>query len=365
MPRRANGDGCIRRLKDGRFEAAIRIAGRRYWLKGRTEYEVRGKLNEIRRQYHVGTLIPPKRLTLAQFLDDWLAAGAADWKPKTLHGYRSIVERYWKPALGHVQLQKLTPALLAACYQRWRSSRTGGTLLNVHRCLHRALVVAVRWGLLARNIADSLEPPRAQRQPPQLWTPEQAAQFLALTRGDRWHPLWAVLLGTGCRLGEALGLRWRDVDLRAGTLTIRETVTWVGVQAVTGPPKTRSGLRVVSLPSFAVAALREQPQPRDPTTHIFTRPDGHPLAPWHVRNAFVRACERARLPVIRRHALRHLAASVLLAEGLPLPAVAQQLGHASPAVTAAVYSHQLRQSDPRAAQALERALGQEHQDLLR
>src|SRR5262249_21191313 len=102
MTRRGNGEGSIRQCQDGRWEASIRLAGRRYWLKGKTQAEVRKKLNELQRQYHIGTLVEPKRLTLSDYLDQWLEAGAADWKPKTTHGYRVIVRLYWKPALGHV-----------------------------------------------------------------------------------------------------------------------------------------------------------------------------------------------------------------------------------------------------------------------
>jgi integrase len=360
VARRGNGEGMIRLRKDGRWEARIRIAGRPYSAMARTQADARAKLEALRRQFHLGTLVAPQRLTLAEFLDQWLDAGAADWKPKTLHGYRSIIANYWKPELGHVQLQKLTPGMLAACYARWRPGRSGGTLLNAHRCLHRALVVAVRWGLVAKNVADAVEPPKAQRYRPTLWSKEQAAHFLATTRDDRWHVLWAVMLGTGCRLGEAVGLRWRDIDLAAGTVTINGAVGYVGQEAVEGTPKTASGVRVLSLPGFALTALRDWKSklPTEPGEHerIIILPDGRSPAPWHARNAFRRACKLAGLPMIRRHDLRHFAASLLLAEGLALPAVAARLGHANTAVTATIYSHALKGSDQQAADMLERAL---------
>ncbi len=369
MARRGNGEGSIRLRTDGRWEAVIRVAGRRQWLMGKSRSEVQAKLSNLKRQLHMGEWVEPQRLTLGEFLDQWLEAGEADWKPKTLHGYGIIVRHYWKSELGHIQLQKLTPAMLVACYAKWRKSngnkdsakgRTGGTLLNVHRCLHRALVVAVRWGLVARNVAALVEPPRAQRHHPELWSQEQAAQFLAVTKDDPWHVVWSVLLGTGCRLGEAVGLRWSQVELDKGSVTISSAVGYVGQAPVEGSPKTRAGVRVLSVPPFTVSALRawkDQTKPTNTDAFVFTLPDGRPPAPWHARNAFLRACKRAGLPPIRRHDLRHLAASLMLAEGLPLPAVAAQLGHANTAVTVAVYSHALRGSDQRVAHALERALG--------
>ncbi|HZS02204.1 MAG TPA: site-specific integrase [Chloroflexota bacterium] len=364
MSRRGNGDGSIRQCADGRWEATIRLAGRRYWFKGKTQADARAKLHDFQKRYHLGQVVEPRRLTLGQYLDQWLEAGTADWRPKTAHGYKSLIEMYWKPELGHVQLQRLTPAMLAASYAKWRPDRSGGTLLNVHRCLHRALVVAVRWGLVARNVADAVEAPKARRRRPLLWSVEQATQFLAATRGDRWHVLWALLLGTGCRLGEALALRWSDVDLATRTMVIQRSFVWAGNERVEGEPKTLSGVRTLVLPPFAVSALQSWHKaqvaerlamgPAWPEGDlIVTLPTGGVPTQWQCRTAFHRACRGADLPPIRRHDLRHLTASVMLAQGLPLPAVARQLGHATPAITAAVYSHALMGADEQAAQALE------------
>jgi integrase len=359
VARRGNGEGSIRLHADGGWEASIRLNGRRYWLRGKTQSAVRQKLAQLKREHHIGTLVPPQRLTLGDFLDQWLETGRADWRPKTIHGYTVIVRNYWKPELGHVQLQRLAPSMVAACYTRWRTSRSGGTLLNVHRCLHRALVVAVRWGLVSRNVADAVEPPRAHRRKPELWSPEQAATFLAATREDQWHVLWALLLGTGCRLGEAVGLQWQDVDLDAGTVMIRRALVWAGTTPNENEPKTISGIRLLALPSFTIDALREHHAKQGSvaqTDRIVTLANGQSPAPWICRNAFHRACRKLGLPPMRRHDCRHLAASLLIAQGVALPAVAQRLGHASPAITAAIYSHALNGSDAQAAAALDRAL---------
>jgi integrase len=372
MVRRSNGEGTIRHRSDGAWEMSVRIAGHRHWVRGKTQAEVRAKLTDLQRQHHVGTLAAPSRLTLGQFLDQWLDAGAADWKPKTLYGYQNIVANYWRPALGHVPLQKLTPAMVAAQYTRWRAVRSGGTLLNVHRCLHRALSVALRWGLVSRNVAKVLEPPRAQRRTPELWSREQASAFLVATQGDRYHALWSLLLGTGCRLGEALALRWSDTDLDLGRIKIARSLGWAGGTLVEGTPKTQSGVRVLSLPSFVSAALRdwratqagEYAAKGRAWTHdirVVCSRNGTPPTARRCKTAFERACQQAGVPVIRRHDCRHLAASILLAEGVPLPAVSQRLGHSSPAITAAVYSHALKGSDEQSAQALDKALGTREQ----
>ena len=170
MGRRANGEGSLRQKPDGRWEGAVQLSGRRYWVNGRTQAEARKKLKELGRRHTIGELTPPTRLTLGDFLDQWLETNKDDWKPKTLEGYRSLIANYWGEQLGHIRLQRLTAPLIASCYTRWASERnvTGGTLLNVHRCLHRALRVAVLWGYLPNNPADRVEPPKARRKRPKL-----------------------------------------------------------------------------------------------------------------------------------------------------------------------------------------------------
>ena len=201
MPLRGNGEGNVRQKSDGRWEASVQLFGRRYWVGAKTQAEVRRKLKELQRQHAVGELVPPSRATLGEHLQRWLATGEGDWKPKTHAGYVALCKNYWEPTLGNVRLQHITPSMVALLYERWRDEREieGGTLLNVHRVLHRALTVAVRWGLIPRNPTDAVDPPKARRRRTAIWSSEQAARFLDVSRDDRLAPLWAVLLGTGCR----------------------------------------------------------------------------------------------------------------------------------------------------------------------
>jgi integrase len=330
---------------------------------------VRRKVAELRRQHAVGELVPPTKVTVGEHLAAWLEAGAGDWKPKTLCEYESVVRVYLAPAFGRVRLQQLTAPQVTAQYARWRKERdiAGGTLLNVHRVLHRALRIAVRQGLVARNVADAVEPPKAIRRRPELWSADEAARFLGSEPDARWGALWSFLLGTGCRLGEAVGMTWADFDRDAGKARIARSVTWVHCVPVEGVPKTASGVRTITLPDFTLAALRAwravQAAERLAAgaewrggDKVFTTPAGELPAPWVCAHALARACKRAGLPRLRVHDLRHMHASILLARGLPLPAVSARLGHASPAVTASVYSHALRGQDDAAARAVQGAL---------
>ena len=364
MARRGNREGNIRKKGDGRWEASVQFAGRRYWASGRTKAEARTKLTDLKRRHHIGELTPPTRLTVAAFLDQWLAANEGEWKPKTLVGYQALVRNYWQAELGHVRLQQLTPPMIASCYARWKAERRikGGTLLNVHRCLHRALRVAVLWGYIPNNPADRVEPPKASRSRPKLWTPDQARHFLDVTKHDRWHLLWSLLLGTGCRLGEALGLEWSDIDFDQGAVTIARSISYPRRSArVVVMPKTEAGRRTVQLPDVTLAVLAERLRGCVEIEErgggpVVTLADGGLPNQWQARTAFLRACGVAGVPRIRIHDLRHLSASLLLADGTPLPVVSARLGHASTAVTAAIYSHALAGGDEQAADALGRQL---------
>ncbi len=371
MSRRGNGEGNIRKTTDGRWEASVMFAGRRYWVRDRTERAVRKKLTELRRRHHVGELTPPTRLTLGDFLDQWMATSQDEWKPKTVVGYQSLIDNYWGPELGHIKLQRLTPAMIASCYSRWSSERnvTGGTLLNVHRVLHRALKVAVLWGYLPNNPADRVEPPKARRKRPKLWTPDEARHFLNGTTESRWHVMWSVLLGTGCRVGEALGLRWGDIDFNAGTMTIERAVSYPRSSTpVIVRPKSEAGIRSIQLTGQTVEALRrwKVQQAKEQLRHrgewaadesVVTVATGRQPTPTQVRTAFNRECRELSLPKARLHDMRHLSASLLLSEGVPLPVVSARLGHSTPAITAAIYSHALGDEDALAAAALTRRLG--------
>jgi integrase len=300
-----------------------------------------------------------------------MEAGKEDWKPRTVTGYASVLDNYWKPELGHLRLQRITPSMIASCYSKWRAERdiTGGTLLNVHRCLHRALKVAVLWGYLPNNPADRVEPPKARRRRPSLWSPEETRRLLESSEGDRWHVVWSMSLGTGCRLGEVLGLRWPDMDFAASALMVQRAVSRPRSAApVIVLPKYEASVRSIQLPRHTATALREWKGAQAVERlrfdgawvagdSIVTREDGTQPTPSAIRWAFNRACRDTGLHRIRIHDLRHLSASLLLSEGVPLPIVSARLGHSTPAITAAIYSHALGNEDARAATALDSALG--------
>jgi len=359
---RTHGEGTITQRKDGRWQGALQVDGIRRVVYGKTRKEVVEKLEAIRRLARDAGAIPnPGKRTLGDLLDAWLETKAPNWKPRTLADYRELCAVHLRPALGSVHLSKLTPDRVARYLATWQRRGKARTALKLYRALSQALDLAVRWGWLAHNPCERVDTPRYRPQRKGVWTQDELRRFLQATEADWLWPLWVTAIATGCRIGELLALEWPDVDIGAGTITVDKSAQVIGGQRVVTTPKTQAGRRVIALPGQAVAALQAQGlQQRDwgyTGGLVFCRPDGRPLTQtlvaWHMRQA----CQRAGVPAMTPHGLRHLHASLLLGQGLPLPDVSRRLGHATPQVTLTIYAHALQGGDRRAAQALDGLLG--------
>jgi len=228
------------------------------------------------------------------------------------------------------------------------------TVNYVHTILHRAFKDAVRWGRLARNPADAADPPRAGQKSDGVhaWDATTLRRFLEASReaGDRLHGLWVLLATTGMRRGEALGLRWSDLDLDTGRARVVQTIIPITGAVSVGEPKTGRGRRSVSLDSATVAVLRDHRhrmrQERllvgadfNDLGLLFHQPDGSWLHPEAVSEAFLRRVRRYDLPRITLHGLRHTWATLALERGIHPKVVQERLGHSTIAITLGIYSH--------------------------
>lgn len=228
------------------------------------------------------------------------------------------------------------------------------TVNYVHTILHRALKDAVRWGRLARNPADAADPPRGgpKSDGVHAWDAPTLRRFLAASSdsGDRQHPLWVLLATTGMRRGEALGLRWSDVDLDADRLHVVQTIIQVRSKVTIGEPKTARGRRPIALDGGTVAVLREHRREMleqrmlvgpgfDDRGLVFHHPDGSCLKPDAVSAAFVRRVRTAGLPRLTLKGLRHTWATLALESGIHPRVVQERLGHSTIAITLGIYSH--------------------------
>jgi integrase len=336
---------------------------RQKWHSGyRTKRDAERAMSEIATAVHAGTYAEPTRQTLGDFIEDWLAAIEPTLRPSTHYSYARNLRLHALPRLGSVQLRRIDAGMLNALYADLladgKQSNGGGGLSSrsvryVHTIVHRAFRDAVRWGRIARNPADAADPPRAAataRPTMTTWTADQLRAFLEHIAEHRLHAAFVVLATTGMRRGECLGLRWSDLDLPAGRLSIVQTVIAVNHEVRIGSPKTARGRRTVALDQGTVAVLRRHRQQQlaerlimgaGCTDHglVFCRPDGEPLHPERFSRTFMIEAARAGLPRIRCHDLRHTWATLALSAGEHPKVVQERLGHANVSITLDVYSH--------------------------
>lgn len=296
-------------------------------------------------------------ITLARFMRTrWLPAREGRLRPTTFYRYRQMTELYVLPHLGRVPLRRLTITHLQGLYAELRTNgRQDGkplaakTVLNAHQVLRTALGDAERQGLVARNVARSMDPACYGTAPEQrCWNQDELRAFLRVTKEHRLGPaLWLTAM-TGMRRGEVLGLRWSDIDVPGERLSLQRSVTCTSYKVHTTPTKTRTSRRPIDLDQRTIGVLAEWRaaqaeelggEQRDGV--VFTRENGRPVHPHVLSQTFERLHTKAGLPKVRLHDLRHTHATLLLKAGVPLKVVSERLGHASPAFTMAVYQHVL------------------------
>lgn len=369
--KRGAGEGTIRHREDGRWEARVRLAnGQRRSFYGVTRQAVQRKLTTALHDLEQGLPLVAERQSFEAYMASWLEMIRPTIKASTLQRYSEQVRIHLIPTLGKTKVARLTPAQVQRLYSEKLEAGLSPTTVNhLHSVLHRALKDALRLGLVPRNIADAVTPPRETRHEMHVLTAEQARQFLAAAQGERLEALFTVALSTGARLGELLALRWSDLDLDAGRVQIRHTLRHTGAGAyILTQPKTKAGRRSIDIAPEVLDVLRrhkarqsEQRLSLGAAWHdgdfIFTREDGMPLRGTHVLQRHFRPLlERAGLPPIRFHDLRHTAATLWLLAGIPPRVVADQLGHSTITVTLDTYSHVLPDMRQAAAKAMRELL---------
>jgi integrase len=382
--RRAAGEGSVHKRKQGGWQGSVTIptAGgsrRRKTVYGTTQREVLAKLAELRRTINAGLPVPSGRpLTLGAYLDAWLRDTLpGSVRPSTAASYTSLTRQHIIPALGHHRLDRLT-AIHIRAFLRAKSTetsvRTGRplsprTLQYLHAVLRLALEQARRDDLVARNVAGLVAGPRLERTEVHPVTPDEVAQLLAAATTDRLAPLWLLVTALGLRRGEALALRWDDIDLDRGHLRVRATLQRLDGHLIRAEmPKTQSSRRTLPLPTVVVDALRThralQLQERlaapvwQDETLVFTTGIGTPLEPRNVLRSFQNLCDRAGLRRLRIHDLRHAAASFLLLQGVDMRVVMGTLGHSRLATTSDLYTHLLEPVQRQAADRMDELLRQ-------
>ena len=355
MSRRGNKEGSIHKRKDGRW-ACVADMGysngkrRRKYLYGKTRREVQERLTAVQHEIQRGIPVSSDRQTLAQFLAVWLESSVRPRVgPKTYVSYEQLVRLHTAPSLGRHSLRKLEPQHVQSWLnEKLSSGLSPRTVQYLRATLRNALNHAIRWGLVARNVAALADAPRVMRHEVQILDPGQARTFLEAAKGDRLEALYSVAVGL--RQGEALGLGWSDVDLDRGLLFVRGSLQRLDGKLRIVEPKSRHSTIAINLPEVCRVALREhrvrQLEERlvagsrwIDSGLVFTTSIGSPLEGTNVTRYFQTILERAGLPRIRFHDLRHTCASLLLAQGVQPRMVMETLGHSQISLTMNTYSH--------------------------
>jgi integrase len=284
----------------------------------------------------------------------------------TYRGYEQLARIHLIPTLGNIRLDKLTPAAIQSFQNHMtESGKAPATVRYARAVLRVALRQAVRWGLIVRNPVDLVDGPRVARFKIQPLDLEQAQRLLTVVGGDRHEALYTVALTLGLRQGEALGLRWQDVDLERGRLHVEHQLQRLDHRLALVPCKTDRSRRELALPAFTLAALsaHREGQARmlgalpAPTSYVFTTRTGTPLEARNVVRAWKGILDKAGLPATMRfHDLRHSAATLLIAQGVHPRTVMEILGHSQIATTMNTYGHVLPETMSDAASRMDALL---------
>jgi integrase len=319
-----------------------------------------------------GEGIDPSKVTVAEFVDRW----DRDWATanvglKTLERYQGLLKLYVKPYIGAMRLQKLRAVHLNELYTTLlRSGGQDGRPLSprsvghVHRVLHRALGHAATWGLVSQNVASLVSPPPVPDSEITILTEEQIGTTLHHLQGRTLRPIVSFLLGTGARRGEALALRWSDVDLQKSVVRIERSLEQTKGSLWIKSPKTKHGRRSVTISPWLVAELRSHRARQDERRlalgmgrapddgPVFDRWNGDFRDPNRLSQDFAVVMDSLGIECTL-HGLRHTHVSQLIASGLDVLTISRRIGHASPSITLNVYGHLFANTDARAAEIME------------
>jgi integrase len=370
--RRGDGEGSIYRRKDGRWAGTVQVGVTEYGgrqrrtVYGRTRAHVLEQLDELRRQAARGAVPEPGRLTVGDYLKRWVDDVAASRvRLGTLDVYRRALAPV-RERLGGLRLRALSPLHVQSMLRALEEEgKPGRARQMTYTYLRTALRDAVRMRLLVSNPCEGVDRPRAVRPEVAHLAREEVARLLEAAKGDRLEALYVLAVASGLRLGELLGLRWRDVSLRAGEVTVRRTLieNVTTGQRTLEEPKTARSRRTVGLPAFAVAALRRHRDALGAAPHpdrlVFADRLGQPIRRSNLhRRSYKPLLERAKLPRVSFHALRHTHATLALEAGVHPRIVQERLGHASIELTLGTYSHAVPRLDRDAAERLDTLLGE-------
>ena len=380
MPkRRANGEGNIRKRKDGRWEGRYTVGHDPETGKaiiknvlGKTQAEVKEKLKKAIEENVGIDYGRAKTYTVGSWLEVWMENYAKiKLRPSTYKTSQGFLKNHIKPQIGGIPLADLTSLDLQRFYKHLldggRVDRIEAkkkpkglapkTVRNIHQMIGSAYNLAMEQKLVSKNPTQGCALPKVEHKEMKTLTADQLSAFFQEARDSGVYELYYLDLATGLRRGELLGLKWTDVDLDRGVLKIQRAISRQNGKVVEAPLKTKNAYRTLPLSADAISVLKMQKCKVNSSEWVFPSPTGGPMSPDSVLHMLQRVLKRAGLPRIRFHDLRHTFATLALENGMDVKTLSAMLGHVSAVTTLDIYTHITGDMQRAAAASIDRSIG--------
>jgi integrase len=371
--RRGQGEGSVFQLPSGQWVMEITLPPRlgkrrRKKFYASTAAKVRAKVQAYRASQKEGVAIDDT-LTVKRLLTDWLASVKSTVRIRSYEKYDSIVNKHLIPELGRIRLEKLAPQDVQTLIDaKLAAGLHPNTVTGIKIVLSHALSQAMRFSMIGRNVAALVRGPKIPRHEMSVWTQEQAAHFIECCDKEPLGAFYVIKLHTGARRGEISALRWQDVDMVAAVATINRSLQRSNTQGlIFEEPKSVKSRRSISLAPAVISALKAH-RARQNETRLAAGPDwqdndlifctgiGTPIDPRGLSLDYDRMIDKAELPRIRLHDMRHTFATIGLARGVHPKVMSDMLGHSKVSLTLDVYSHALPSFQTEASDKIAQAL---------
>ena len=372
--RRANGEGSLRKRKDGRWEGRYTAGrdpetGKAIYknVLGKTQAETKAKLKQAIEEAKGLDAAKVGRYTVGQWMDIWFEHYAkVKVRPSSHQTYRGYIDNHIKPSIGKIPLEKLTSLELQKLYKKLLTSgrvdrieskkQSKGlspkTVRNIHQIIASAVKLAKEQKIIASDPTEGCALPKLEHREMKTLPVEQLQSFLREARDSGVFELYYLELATGLRRGELLGLKWEDIDLERGDLRVRRQIARINGEVVEAPLKTKNAYRTLPLAEDTIGVLEAQKKKTGNSPWVFPSPTGGPISPDSVLHKLHRVLKRAGLPRVRFHDLRHTFATLALQSGVDVKTVSGMLGHFSAGFTLDTYAHVTTASQRQAAKTM-------------